>query len=246
MKITPEILKYARGELFSNNLEFRLERTKYEGIPRVEVIVDIVRDLNVIHVGCSDHVPLIREKIRNNKWLHKLITENAQSCIGVDNDRESIQFITNELGFSNVRYGDIMTDTFPEIDSGKWDIAVFGEMIEHLGNPVDFLSAFRSRYGEKIRRFLISVPNIYNRSNLKNMYRYQEVINSDHRFWFTPYTIIKVLAAAGFIPETIEYANLESLSKPELVIRKLRRILHIPPLYPFYYFKNLIITGTRS
>ena len=244
MKITPEILEYANGEEFSNSLEFRLENTKYSGISREETIVDLVRDLDVIHIGCSDHVPLIREKIKNNKWLHKLITENSSSCIGIDNDRESIEFLTKELGYSNVRYGDIMTDTFPEIDSGKWDIAVFGEVIEHLGNPVDFLSAFRRKYGKKVSKFVISVPNIYNRFNLKNMFRYKEVINSDHRFWFTPYTIIKVLASAGFRPETIDFANLVSLSKPELAIRKVRRLFHINPLFPYYYFKTIIVTGT--
>ena len=70
-----------------------------------------------------------------------------------------------------------------------------------------------------------------------------EIINSDHRFWFTPYTIAKVLVSAGYNPEKISYANLQSLNIRELIIRKLKRILGIKVGYPFYYFNTIIITG---
>ncbi len=244
MKIPTEILKYAYGEEFSNSLEFKIGKTRHTATSREEAIVGIVKGCDVIHIGCSDHIPLIREKIRNNKWLHKLITENSKTCIGIDNDRESIDFLINELGYQNVRYGDINTGQFPEITSKQGDWAIFGEMVEHLGDPVSFLSSFRKTYGNNVKRFLISVPNIYNRSDLRNMLRYREVINSDHRFWFTPYTIIRVLASAGCKPESIEFANLVRLSFTELSLRKIRKYFHIVPAYPFYYFKTIIITGT--
>jgi hypothetical protein len=244
MNINSEILKYANGEDFSNSFEFLLGDTKYEAVSREDAIVRLIRGCDVLHIGCSDHVPLIREKIRNNKWLHKLVTENSKSCIGIDNDRESIDFLVNELGYQNVRYGDITSDPFPEISSGQWDYALFGEMIEHLGDPVSFLSSFRKKYGNNVKGFLISVPNIYNRFNMKSMFRYREIINSDHRFWFTPYTIIKVLASAGFKPETMEFANLVELSVPELILRKIRKYLHLVPAYPFYFYKTIIVKGT--
>ena len=41
------------------------------------------------------------------------------------------------------------------------------------------------------------------------MMNYLEIINSDHRFWFTPYTITKVLVSAGYNPEKITYSNLQ-------------------------------------
>jgi hypothetical protein len=244
MKITPEILKYASGAEFSNSFELNFDRTQYKAMAREDAIVGIIRGLDVVHIGCSDHVPLIREKIKANKWLHKLITENSRSCIGIDNDRESIEFLTKELGFTNVRYGDILAGNIDEIYSGEWDYAVFGEMIEHLDNPVDFLETFRKSYSANVRKFIITVPNIYNRFNLRNMFRYREIVNSDHRFWFTPYTAIKVLVSAGLRPEEISFANLVSLSVPELLLRKARKLLSITPAYPYYFFKSIIITGT--
>ena len=246
MDITPEILKFAGGEEFSNSLEFDLGNARHKALSREEAIVNIIRNGNVIHIGCSDHIPLIREKIKNNRWLHKLITENSNSCLGIDNDKESIDFLINELGYKNVKQGDIISDDIPEISSKQWDYAVFGEVIEHLGDPVNFLSTFRTKYGKNVDRFLISVPTIYNRFNLKEMLRYREVVNSDHRFWFTPYTLIKVAASAGLRPEKIEFVNTVKLSFIELVIRKIRKFAGLPVNYPFYFFKTIIVTGSFS
>ena len=75
---------------------------------------------------------------------------------------------------------------------------------------------------------------------------YKEIINSDHRFWFTPYTISKVLASAGYKPEKITYSNLQKLSVPELIIRKLKLLTGIKVKYPFYYFKTIIISGNTD
>jgi hypothetical protein len=175
--------------------------------------------------------------------LHKLLTDNSERCIGIDIDKESIEFIKNELGYKNVFQGDITSDHFDGIKSEKWDYAVFGELIEHLDNPVNFLKNFKERYGENVDRFIITVPGIYNRRQFRNMLNYKEIINSDHRFWFTPYTISKVVTSAGFIPDKITYVNLVPLSVPELIIRKLRQLTGIKVKYPFYYFNTIVISG---
>jgi len=152
--------------------------------------------------------------------------------------------LKNELGYNNVIHADILGDMIPEIKSKKWDYVVFGELIEHLDNPVDFLGKFRTSYGNNVDRFIITVPSIYCKAQITNMLRYKEVINSDHRFWFTPYTISRVLVAAGYYPEKISYANLQSLSTGELMIRKLKRLAGIREEYPYYYFNTIIITGS--
>ena len=126
-----------------------------------------------------------------------MITDNSKNCIGIDIDRESIDFIRKELGYQNVYCGNVLTDSFEIIQGQKWDYAVFGELIEHIGDPVNFLKVFKEKHGENVSKFIISVPSIYNYQQFANMKNYKEVINSDHRFWFTPYTISRVL---GFKP----------------------------------------------
>ena len=243
MKIDPEVLQYLNGETFNKSLTVEIGKSKHRIISREAAITEIIRNKNVIHIGCSDHIQIINEKIKNNTWLHKLITDNAGKCIGIDIDKESIEFIKKELGYENVYHGDILTDDFKIINEDRWDYAVFGEIIEHLDNPVNFLKVFKEKYGKNVSGFIITVPSIYNTTQFSNMMQYKEIINSDHRFWFTPYTISKVLASAGYKPEKITYSNLLKLSVLQLIVRKLKLLAGIKVEYPFYYFKTIIISG---
>jgi hypothetical protein len=246
VKLDQEIFKYLKGEKFSNSLSVEYDRTRYEAISREAAITGLIKDSNVIHIGCTDHIPLIREKIANKKWLHKLITDNARKCIGIDIDMQSIEYVKKETGYENVICGDILTDDFPEITAGKWDYAVFGEIIEHIDDPVHFLKTFRQRFGSSVNGFIITVPNIYNKQHFRNMLKYREVINSDHRYWFTSYTISKILVAAGYNPEKIIFSNLNSLTRVQLVVRKIRKFAGTKIRYPFHSFKILIVTGKLS
>lgn len=244
MKIKGELLKYLYGEAFRTSLTIDIDRQKFRPVSREAAITELIRNKKVIHIGCSDHKEIIDEKIRNNKWLHKLITENAERCAGIDIDATSVKYVKEVLGYDNVYRGDIIEDELPVIREEKWDYAVFGEIVEHLDDPVEFLKVFRKKYGEYVRRFLITVPNIFNKLQYSNMMNYREVINSDHRFWFTPYTIMKVVARAGYRPDEMTFANLQRLSIAELTIRKIKMFNGMEIRYPFYYFNSIIITGT--
>jgi hypothetical protein len=243
MKIESQVMKYLKGDSFQTSLNVEIGKEKHELISRESAITRIIKGTSVVHIGCSDHIQVINDKIKNNIWLHKLITDNATKCIGIDIDKESIDFIRKEIGYTNVYHGNILTDEMKEIKSEKWDYAVLGEIVEHLDNPVHFLKTFKEKFGENVSRFIITVPSIYNIRQFTNMMNYREVINSDHRFWFTPYTISKVLVSAGYTPDKIMYSNLQSLNIRDLVKRKLRRIFGLRVAYPFYYFNTLIITG---
>src|SRR5450759_4825000 len=232
MKIEPQVLKYLKGDAFQSSLNVEIGKEKHKIISREAAITEIIRDMNVIHIGCSDHIQIINDKIRNNTWLHKLISDNSKKCIGIDIDKESIEFIKKELGYQNVYHGNILTDEFKSIKESRWDYAVFGEIVEHLDDPVNFLKVFKTKYGENVSKFIITVPSIYNKRQFTNMMNYREVINSDHRFWFTPYTISKVLVSAGYNPETVSYANLQSLNVKELIIRKIKRLARFNVGYP--------------
>jgi len=243
MKIEPNVLKYLKGEAFQSSLNVEISNEKHRMITRESAITEIIRNTDVIHIGCSDHIQIINDKIKNNIWLHKLISENSKRCIGIDIDKESIEFIKKELGYQNVFYGNILTDEFKNITESKWDYAVFGEIVEHLDDPVHFLKVFKTKYGENVSRFIITVPTVYNKRQFTNMMNYREVINSDHRFWFTPYTISKVLVSAGYNPDRIIYSNLQSLNIRDLIKRKIRKILGMRIEYPYFYFSTMIITG---
>ena len=74
---------------------------------------------------------------------------------------------------------------------------VLGEIVEHLDNPVAFLNAVSSRYSPFVRKMLVTAPNACRYANFRHALSGVEFINTDHRFWFTPYTLAKVLHRAG-------------------------------------------------
>lgn len=243
MEVSQDLNDFLNSVRFKTDYEFQIGRKKIEPLRREDLISAIVKNRSVIHVGCSDHIGKIEEKRRLGKWLHEIINDSASSCIGIDIDSESVNYIKNNLGIDNVVAGDITSDPFPEISDKRWDIILFGEIVEHLDNPVKFLSDIREKYSENIDEFVITVPSILNIARFRFMKSYKEVINTDHRYWFTPYTICKILVAAGYNPKQLDFVNLCRLSISERVIRKIKRLLGIGIKYPFMYYNTIIVQG---
>ena len=243
MKISSDIYEHLSSRAFDNELIFHIERKKYKPVRREEFIIPRIQDKKVIHVGCADHIEVVDEKIRKGIWLHNIITEKSEKVIGVDINDTAIDYLQKEHNISNVISGDISKEVFPEIRSESWDYVLFGEILEHLDNPVMFLSGFKDTYRGYVDKFIVSVPSIMTRVRYRYMMEHKEIINSDHRFWFTPYTSLKILARSGYTPEEIHFVNPSGLTIPELVTRKIKKNLGIPSLYPFMYFNTIMVTG---
>lgn len=244
MKIDQYTAAHLSGEKFKSNFVLKIDRKKHLSVSREQAIISIVKNKKVIHIGCSDHIEIIEDKLKQNLWLHKLITDVSCDCIGIDIDHKSIDFIKSKLHYNNVFQGDIMSDDFPVIRGKEWDYVLFGEVLEHLNDPVGFLKTFKEKYSREVSRFIISVPNIYSKYYLNKMLNYEEQINSDHRFWFTPYTISKILVSAGLRPEELTFTNPKPLTFMELAARKIKKYAGLEITYPYYYFRTIIVSGS--
>ena len=95
---------------------------------------------------------------------------------------------------------------------------ILGEILEHVPNPVDFLKAITVKYYNKVKSIIITAPNAWGRKWEKALNNNVEFINSDHYYWFTPYTLGRVMIAGGIVPQSIYFAD------PELSI--LNRAYH--------------------
>ena len=200
MRITPTCLPYLEGKAYAPDLKVTFEATPldkgYKG--RVDLLCRLCRDKKVIHLGCVDHnADTIQAKLARGKWLHKELCAVARRCVGVDLEKDGIAFI-QKLGYPEVFCGNILTDEIPPLKENGWDYLLIPEVLEHIGNPVSFLSGIRERMGGNFEKLLVSVPNAFVRHNFSCSRRGIEAINSDHRYWFTPYTLCKVLFEAGF------------------------------------------------
>jgi hypothetical protein len=222
MIIDPSVLPFLTGREFSNGLQVRLSGMSSPCLSRIEELVELCDSKRVLHIGFTDHLPLIADKIKRRVWLHSLLLERAKKCVGLDVNREALEYCINTLQLPDIYYHNILIDPpLPTVADSTWDIAILGEVVEHLSDPVAFLTALRVKYGKKIKKIAISVPNALDLSNFLLARHSLECINTDHRFWFTPFTLAKIAHDAGFMPEEFRYAH--TFCSERWVYRHLRR-----------------------
>ena len=217
MIISNETNEFLNGNKFSNGLEIAISKKENQILYREDYICQLVEKKKIIHIGCVDHIPLIVEKIKNDTWLHKLITEKATRCLGIDINEEGISYI-KEIGYKDAICLNIISDKIPQnISEESWDIAIMGEILEHVDNPVLFLQQLKEKFSPFVKELVITVPSALRLKNIKMAFKHKEFINTDHRFWFTPYTLAKVAACAGL--KTIDFQMVNSY-KPNGILTK--------------------------
>jgi hypothetical protein len=216
MQFDPETVKYLSGEKFSEAVLLKISQSEKNIPMRIEYLEELVSGKDVIHLGCADHISLIESKLKNNSWLHKRLEQKAKNCIGFDIDNDAVNFI-NQLGFRNVFSLNIIRDEVPEIIKQKyWDFLLLGEILEHTINPVEFLSSIREKYLKYINKIIITVPYAFRLNNFINTLKHSEYINSDHKFWFTPYTLAKLLYISNYQVESFQICLSYKISKSHL------------------------------
>ncbi|MBS1487589.1 MAG: methyltransferase domain-containing protein [Bacteroidetes bacterium] len=242
MKLDQSTLPYLRGEKFSNALH--IHYPYYETIPdRIRLITEIAKDKKVIHLGCLDHLPLIEQKVKAGKWLHQEITKHSKKCLGIDIERETLAYVQEKYGVTNVILRDMTGEPIPEITAESWDYAVLGELLEHINNPVHYLSEIKKKYSSSIHKIVITVPNVMSLRIMGFAANSTEVINTDHRYWFTPYTIAKVMHHAGIELDELLFANRIKLPIHSLIKQKIIKIFGGQPKYGFQYASSIVAIG---
>lgn len=217
MRFNKEIESYLQSEKFSNGLKVELLSDCHPMQTRMEYIESLVEGKKVIHLGCTDHIPLIKDKIRNNLWFHKRLSEKAVRCLGVDINDQAIKYVQEELGYEDLIVHNVITDPpHNKILEDSWDYLILGEILEHVNDPTIFLSTLKNKYGAGIDKMIITVPNAFDYKNFYYSLSNIELINTDHRFWFTPYTLAKIAVEAGLRVESFEFCLPGELGRKEI------------------------------
>jgi len=217
MNFDKDIEKYLSGSEFTDALNCTIAK-KEKSIPfRIEFIESVITGKRIIHMGCVDHLPIIEEKIKKNTWLHNRLVEKSEFCLGIDINEEGIDHM-KKMGYPDVICHNIIEDIpCPEIINTKWDYMIMGEILEHVDNPVMFLSSIKEKYSGCIDKIIITVPSAFRYVNFKYILKGIEKINSDHRYWFTPYTLAKIVSSAGLKVESFQMCETDEFSKSGFV-----------------------------
>ena len=209
---------YLSGKTFSNGGIAQLTQKKENTLYRDDYLLKLVQDKKILHVGFVDHLPLVDEKIKQKTWLHNKLIEASTTCFGVDINKEGIDYIVNNHDVEHLYALDITKDPIPsEIANTQFDYILIPDVIEHIGNPVAFLEALHERFEHNAKSIILTTPNAFRWNNFLNTFKNIEVINTDHRFWFTPYTLSKIVTDSGFSIRKLGYYEHGKLSKRQVL-----------------------------
>jgi 2-polyprenyl-3-methyl-5-hydroxy-6-metoxy-1,4-benzoquinol methylase len=200
------IEEFVTGEKFNPNCKVHFQfdlRVKNRDI----ILLNLIKDKNIIHVGCVDHLDILESKISAGTWLHGILMKSAKRCLGVDINKEGITYLRDHYNIPDLVVGNLFNEQIKEIDEDDWDYILFPEVIEHIPDAVGFLSSIHKKYSRNIKKIIVTVPNLYAYSLFKDASKNIETINTDHRYWFSPYTILKILHDAGIQTEDIFLIN---------------------------------------
>lgn len=117
--------------------------------------------------------------------LHEAIVKVAASCVGVDR--------YTAPGIYGFNLDDVTETALP---SEAADVIICGEILEHLGNPLHFLTRLRKQYAGIPT--ILSVPNAFGKTGQVWIAKNIENVNADHVAWYSPMTIATLLKRAGY------------------------------------------------
>ena len=110
MKLDADTLAALDGTTFSSGRRFDLGN-RGRAPRRNERLLDLVHGKRVLHVGCCDHLDLIREKVGLGVYRHQGLCCVASHCVGVDTNAEGVALL-RELGFADVFVPDEVPEAF--------------------------------------------------------------------------------------------------------------------------------------
>lgn len=152
-------------------------------VGRLSVLQSLCQNKRVLHVGCADW-PITDPRTS----LHLQLEPVCAALDGCDPHVEALEqlapYITKGRLFSE------LSDA-----TGRYDVVLCPEVMEHVPNVSDFLRDLESIDAET---FLISVPDAFQCRGrhfdyLMDAQTFVEVVHPDHNVWYTPYTFANTI-----------------------------------------------------
>ncbi|ANQ54597.1 hypothetical protein XO08_03920 [Thermosipho sp. 1074] len=167
-----------------------------------------------MHIGFADHKDIIGMKIKSKQWIHNFILKVAREVWGIDIDCEAVRYLKDVYGIQNIICANIENYyELPDIiKQTNWDSIVVFDVIEHLHNPIKFLKAIKKL---KATQLVVSAPNAYRWENIIQGFNNMEIVNTDHKYWFSGFTLMKTVTLAGFKVKNLVFLDRYLKNIPE-------------------------------
>ena len=176
-------------------------------------------------VGAVGYLPQIEYALKKDEWLHKIVNDLSSDSLGVDINSEGIEYC-RRLGYDNIICANIEMNSERIMEGLGYkhiDYILFGEMLHEVDNPVGVLSNVRRGFKGHADRIIITVPSIYCVNNIIHALRGVDRNHTESRFWFSTYTLCRMVFAAGYIPKKIYLARKIKGRKLKIINRLYRK-----------------------
>lgn len=219
-------------------------------VDRITFIARVCARCRVLDLGAMDETAWTAKRGRGT-WLHEEIGHSALRVDGIDNSTlvpaEGLRTASN----ATIQRGDICDPRrlVAALADGP-DVVVAGELIEHLENPLQFLTRFTQidRLSGKI--LILSTPNATALHNVLIGLTHRESTHQDHLCVLSYKTLSTLCRRAGFveweiIPYFSRFTEMQERHSgaSRLLVRAVQRIVNIVewmfPLLSFGYIVRI-------
>ena len=210
MKDTGE--RHILSESFNNKSELYLHLMH---IATYEYAKNFIKNKKVLDFGCG------------SGYGTHMLSENAESVIGVDISKEAIDYAKKEFSSSNLNFM-----TIPELGHKKFDVITSFQVIEHVPNDCEYTLNLRNLLNPG-GILIISTPDKKHR-----LFKYiQQPWNVFHLKEYTPKSLEKLLLKYFKKVEILKIGSDSDLVLEEIKRTKKQRIAVLPStlsIYPYF------------
>ncbi|QVV68734.1 bifunctional 2-polyprenyl-6-hydroxyphenol methylase/3-demethylubiquinol 3-O-methyltransferase UbiG [Synechococcus sp. LA31] len=173
---------------------------------RIDTILSHVpHNARVLDIGCignpSHHL------VDKKRWLFHRLSLITNDLVGIDTNQDWVKK-AHQAGYTNILLEDAQNYRSPV----PFDVITAGELIEHLPNPADFISAASACLSPN-GLLIISTPNIFSLNySLKGLLGIPNNFHSEHLVAFDEQLIRAMLHRCAFTDVSIEYATERDIS----------------------------------
>lgn len=169
-----------------DNTEYKLRIKKAKVTDKQPKVIELCAGKTVLDVGC------VGQDINysNPDWLHNRIKGVCAGIDGVDIDSAGVSKLC-EKGLSV-----FLPDELVSLNK-KYDIVMMADVIEHVNDPVAFLSYYSAFLNDK-GKIVITTPNAHAVRNFTSILLWNNYsINAEHTMWLCPKTMLEITRRAG-------------------------------------------------
>jgi len=165
------------------------------------------RVLRVLEVGCS------------GGYFGAAVRAQGHTVWGVEPDYKSSQTAKEVLDFA---FNGTLDDFYKQHEDEKFDVIVFGDVLEHFSNPASALEEVKAIINDD-GAIVASVPNVSHITVramlLEGRWEYNDlgIMDRTHLQFFTEETLVELFDSTGFNVEEIKKVRLSATEVAQLV-----------------------------